>query len=161
MPRSKKIFKKLATPDPVYGNRLLGKFINKVMRDGKKGAAAKQVYEALKSLETKNPGEGEPVKTFETAIQTVAPRMEVRPRRVGGASYQIPVEVRGERKVHLAMRWLIDAARARSNKQYHTFAEKLAAEITDVLAGQGGAIKKRDQVHKMAEANKAFAHFRW
>ncbi len=160
MARSKKIHHRTVTPDPLYQSRTLTRFINKVMRDGKKGAAAKQVYATLEILKTKYPDE-EPVKTFETVLSTVAPKMEVRPRRVGGASYQVPSEVRGDRKMHLAMRWLIDAARSRSNKEFHTFSEKLAAEMADVLNGTGNAIKKRDQVHKMAEANKAFAHLRW
>jgi small subunit ribosomal protein S7 len=160
MARSRHIIKNQLLPDPVYGSRLVMKFINKTMKDGKKMAAAKQVYGALELIKTKKPDE-DPAKVFETAINTVAPKMEVRSRRVGGASYQVPSEVRGERKIHLAMRWLLDAARSRSNKEYHTFAEKLAAELVDILNGQGNALKKRDQVHKMAEANKAFAHFRW
>lgn len=116
--------------------------------------AAAQIYEAFKKFE-------EPAKTLETVINTIAPKMEVRPRRVGGASYQVPTEVKGDRKIHLAIKWLLEAARSRSNKEYHTFAEKLSAEMNDVLAGTGNALKKRDQVQKMAEANKVFAHLRW
>lgn len=130
------------------------------MKDGKKSPAATQVYRALELVKDKTP-EGDPAKILETVINTIAPKMEVRPRRVGGASYQVPSEVRGERKSHLAMKWLIEAARNRSNKEFHTYAEKLAAEMSDVLAGTGSALKKRDMVHKMAEANRAFAHLRW
>lgn len=124
------------------------------MKDGKKSPAAAQIYTALKSFE-------DPAKTLETVINTIAPKMEVRPRRVGGASYQVPSEVRGDRKTHLALKWLLEAARSRSNKEFHTFAEKLTAEMNDALAGTGNAIKKRDMVQKMAEANKVFAHLRW
>ncbi len=130
------------------------------MRNGKKSVATTQVYKALEIIKEKQSGET-PDKVLETVIATVAPKMEVRPRRVGGASYQVPSEVRGDRKVHLALKWLIEAARGRSNKEFHTFAEKFAAEMQDVLAGTGAALKKRDMVHKMAEANKVFAHLRW
>jgi len=154
MPRGKNIIKRPTIPDPIYNNRLVTKLINKVMRDGKKSVAATQVYKALATFP-------EPEKSLEQVINTIAPKMEVRPRRVGGASYQVPSEVRGERKTHLALKWLIEAARSRSNKEFHTFAEKLAVEMQDALNGTGGAIKKRDMVHKMAEANKVFAHLRW
>jgi small subunit ribosomal protein S7 len=160
MPRSKKVKRTVLPPDPVYNSRLVTKFINKVMRDGQKQAAAKEVYRFLEIVKTKLPQE-DPVKFFEAVISLVAPKMEVRSRRVGGASYMVPMEVRGERKTHLAMRWLIDAARARSNKEYHTFGEKLAAEFLDAKNGLGNAIKKRDNMQKMAEANKAFSHLRW
>lgn len=160
MSRTKKIKKELLPPDPVYNNRMLTRFINKVMKDGKKTVAAKQVYGALELVKEKFPEE-EPIKFFETVIQTVSPKMEVRPRRVGGASYLVPAEVRGDRKIHLAMRWIIDAARGKSNKEFHTFAEKLASEMIDVKNGAGNSIKKRDQMQKMAEANRAFAHFKW
>jgi len=160
MPRSRKITKKLTPADPVYGSRLVMKLINKTMKDGKKSTAAKQVYLALETIKAKFP-DVEPDKTLETVISTVAPKMEVRSRRVGGASYQVPMEVRGDRKIHLALIWILDAARGRSNKEYHTFAEKLAAEMTDAMNGLGNAIKKRDMVHKMAEANRAFAHLKW
>lgn len=154
MPRSSKTIKRVTIGDPVYSSRLVTKLINKTMRDGKKSPAAAQVYLALGKFEN-------PAQTLETVINTIAPKMEVRPRRVGGASYQVPSEVRGDRKIHLALKWLLEAARSRSNKEYHTFAEKLAAEMNDALAGTGNAIKKRDMVHKMAEANKVFAHLRW
>ena len=155
----KKIKNKLLPADPVYNNRLISRLINKVMRNGKKTSAEREVYQALKIIEEKI--KTEPIKVFELAIQTVSPRMEVRPRRVGGASYQIPVEVKGNRKIHLALKWLIDAARKRSNKEHHHFSEKLAAELIEASKGLGEAIKKRDYTHKMADANKAFAHFRW
>lgn len=159
MARGKKITQKRKTePDFVYGSRLLSKFINRAMKDGKKGAAQGQVYKALELLESESQ---EPIKLFETAIQTVSPKMEVRPRRVGGASYQVPMEVRGDRRVSLAIRWIIAAANKRSNKEFHTFSEKLAAEIKDVLAGTGEAVRKRDTMQRMADANRAFAHFRW
>lgn len=154
MPRGKQITKRETAPDPIYSSRLVTKLINKTMRDGKKSPAAAQIYTALAKFD-------DPAKTLELVIATVAPKMEVRSRRVGGASYQVPSEVRGDRKIHLALKWLLEAARSRSNKEYHTFAEKLAAEMTDVLAGTGGAIKKRDMVQKMAEANKVFSHLRW
>jgi small subunit ribosomal protein S7 len=160
MSRTKKVFKKNSMPDPVFANRLVSKLINKVMRNGKKSTAAGQVYAAFELLKTKFPDQ-EPVKVFEQAMTLVAPKMEVRSRRVGGASYQVPQEVRGDRKVHLAMRWVIDGARSRSNKEHHTFSQKLAAEITDILNNTGNAIKKRDQVQKMADANRAFAHLKW
>lgn len=160
MSRSKTITKKLGPTDAIYNSRLVQKLINKSMYDGKKSVASAQIYKALDLLKEKT-GEADPSKTLENVLGAVAPKMEVRPRRVGGASYQVPMEVRGDRKNHLAMKWLLEAARGRSNKEYHTFAEKLAAEMQDILAGTGNAIKKRDTVHKMAEANRAFAHLRW
>ena len=159
MARSGKTVKKrIVPPDYMYGSRLLTKFINDIMKNGKKSAAQAQVYGAFTLL--KNQGQ-DPLKVFESAINTVGPRLEVRPRRVGGASYQVPMEVRGDRRASLAIRWILTAARKRSNKEYHTFAEKLAAEFADILKNQGEAIRKRDTVHRMAEANRAFAHFRW
>lgn len=150
----------MAETDPVYNSRLVTKLINKTMYDGKKNVAAKQIYEAL-NLAKEKAAEKDPAKILEQVITIIAPKMEVRPRRVGGASYQVPSEVRGDRKTHLAMKWLLEAARKRSNKEFHTFAEKLAAEMVDTLNNTGNAIKKRDMVHKMAEANRAFAHLRW
>lgn len=160
MPRSKKNTKITINADPVYQSRTLQKFINKVMRDGQKQAAAKEVYRAMDLLRAKFPEE-EPDKIFESIIAVVAPKMEVKSRRVGGASYMVPAEVRGERKSHLAMRWLIDAARSKSNKEFHTFGEKLFAELVDAKNGIGNTIKKRDNVLKMAEANRAFSHLKW
>lgn len=156
--RHKKAEKRQIQTDTIYNNELLAKVINLVMRDGKKTVAEKQVYRALDIIAKSNPN---PVDVFEKALQNVGPKVEVRPRRVGGASYQIPVEVRGERRMALAIRWIVASARARSNKDFHNFADKLASELLDAYQNQGAAIKKRDTVHKMAEANRAFAHFRW
>ncbi|MBI4099683.1 30S ribosomal protein S7, partial [Candidatus Microgenomates bacterium] len=139
MPRSRQITKRLTEVDPVYGSKLVTKLINKTMHDGKKSPAATQIYLALAKFD-------EPAQTLELVVSTIAPKMEVRSRRVGGASYQVPSEVRGDRKIHLALKWLLEAARSRSSKEYHTFAEKLVAEMNDVLAGTGNAIKKRDMV---------------
>lgn len=156
--RHGRVRKRETEGDPIFKNKLVTKLINKLMRDGKKSVAQHQVYEAFDILKEKN---GNPVEVFEKALQNVTPRMEVRSRRVGGASYQIPMEVRSERKMTLSLRWLIDASRKRPNKEYHHFSEKLAAEILDASQNTGEAIKKRDTMHRMAEANKAFAHFRW
>ena len=158
MSRSKRVSKAILPPDPIYGNRLLTRFINRTMRDGKRRVAETQVYRALDIIKEK--GE-DPIKVFETAVNTVGPRMEVKSRRVGGASYQVPTEVRGDRRVALAMRWIIQFANKRSNKDFKTFADKLAVELTEAAKGQGEAIKKRDTVHRMADANRAFAHFKW
>jgi small subunit ribosomal protein S7 len=158
MPRSGRIIKPLAEPDAIYGNRLLTRFINRVMVSGKKQVAENLVYKSLDIIKEKGQ---DPVKVFETAINTVGPKVEVRARRVGGASYQVPIEVRGDRRVALAIRWIIMFAKKRSNRDFHTFDQKLAAELTDAANGIGEAIKKRDVVHRMADANKAFAHFRW
>lgn len=157
--RSKKAKKRIISSDPLYSSRLLGKFINKVMKDGKKSIAADLVYKALDIIREQS--KQEPLGVFEKALQNVSPRMEVRPRRVGGASYQVPVEVRGDRKEALSIRWILDAARKRPNREFHTFAEKLAAELMDTANNTGAAIKKRDDMQKVANANRAFAHFRW
>lgn len=129
------------------------------MIDGKKTIAQNLVYRAFEKIKEK--GGQDPVATFEKALQNVSPKMEVRPRRVGGASYQIPVEVRGDRKESLALRWILASATSKSNKEFHTFDQKLAAEILDAANGVGGAVKKKDDVQKTAAANRAFAHFRW
>jgi small subunit ribosomal protein S7 len=157
MPRSGKVTKRPLEPDPIYNSRLLTRFINKVMVDGKKSVAQKLVYQALESIE-KQSGK-DPLTIFETAINNVMPKMEVKPRRIGGASYQIPVEVRGDRREALALRWIITAARSRSNKEYHTFDLKLAVELAEAAEGRGTAIKKKEDMQRAAEANKAFAHF--
>ena len=128
------------------------------MRDGKKTVAQRIFYDSFELM--KKQGK-DPIEVFEKAISNVEPRQEVKARRVGGASYQIPVEVRGDRRVSLAVRWLIQAARTRSNKEFHTFSEKLAAEFLDALENKGEAIKKKDVMQRMADANRAFAHFRW
>lgn len=157
--RSKKAPKKILPPDPIYGSRLLTRFVNKLMRDGKRSIAQSLVYNALENI--KESTKQNPVPIFEKAIQNVSPKMEVRPRRVGGASYQVPVEVRGDRKEALAIRWILNAARSKSNSQFHTFDKKLAQELMDASQGTGAAIKKRDDTLKAAQANRAFAHFRW
>ena len=150
--------KRIIDADPIYNSVLVSKLTNRVMKAGKKAVAQKLVYAAFEELKGKGK---EPIQTLELAITNVSPRMEVRPRRVGGASYQVPSEVRGDRKQSLAIRWILAAANNRSNKEYHGFEHKLAAELQDAAAGLGEAIKKRDMVYRMAEANKAFAHFRW
>lgn len=156
MPRKKRVYKnkKYLKPDPKHGNLTLSKFINYMMLDGKKSTAQRVVYGALEiiSEETKN----DPLVVFDTAMRNVAPILEVKARRVGGANYQIAQEVRPARRETLAMRWLRDAARSRGG---HTMAEKLAAELIDASKKEGGAIKKREDVHRMAEANRAFSHF--
>ena len=157
--RSKPALNRKIAPDVVYNNRLVAKLINKSMKDGKKTIAEKQVYNAFKSIKEKT-GQEE-LAVFLAAVENIKPQMEVRPRRIGGAAYQIPTPVRGERRESLAIKWLISAASARSNNEYHSFAEKLAAELIDAYNQTGMAIKKRADVHRMAEANRAFAHFRW
>ena len=157
--RSKKAEKRIAPPDPIYGSRLVSRFINKIMISGKKSVAEKLVYQAL--AEIKEQAKKEPLAVFEQAVNNVAPKMEVRPRRVGGASYQEPVEVRGDRKEALAIRWILAGAKSRSNKEYHSFSKKLAAELMDAANNTGVAIKKKDDTQKVAAANRAFSHFRW
>ncbi|MCS7003490.1 MAG: 30S ribosomal protein S7 [Dehalococcoidia bacterium] len=156
MPRRGDVERRIPPPDAKYNSRLVQRFINKVMRDGKKSVAERCVYGAMELVErtTRRPA----LDTFEAAIRNASPYIEVKPRRVGGATYQVPVEIKGERRTSLAIRWLIDAARARSGK---SFAEKLAAELADAANGQGATIKKRDDTHRMAEANRAFSHYRW
>lgn len=156
--RSKKTYTKVLLPDPIFGNRLVTRFVNRVMIDGKKTIAESLVYKAFDIIKEK--GE-DPVKVFELALLNVGPKIEVRSRRVGGASYQVPTEVRGDRRMSLAIRWIVDFAKKRSNKEFHTFAEKLAVELLDASKNTGEAIKKRDTVLRMADANKAFAHFKW
>jgi len=146
-------------PDTKYGSKRIAKLINYVMRDGKRTVAQKQVYLALDAL-AKQTGK-KPLEIFEDVIKMVTPQMEVRSRRIGGAAYQVPMPVKPKRAFALALRWLVIEANKRPSKQYHSFAEKLAAEMMDALSGQGGAINKKDTAHRMAEANKAFAHFRW
>ena len=157
--RHAKTVKRQVLGDKLYNNKLVTKLINQVMNDGKKTVAEKIVYDAF-DLVGKKMNEN-PVEVYERALQTVGPKVEVKARRVGGASYQIPQEVRGERKVALAIRWIAEAANKRPNKEFHTFAEKLSAELMDVLEGKGDAIKKRDNMVRQADANKAFCHFRW
>ncbi|MCL4367226.1 30S ribosomal protein S7 [Patescibacteria group bacterium] len=159
MPRAGKVNKRELPTDPVYNSRLVTRFINRVMIDGKKSIAQNLVYRALENIEQKSGKNA--LSTFEAAVANVMPRMEVRPRRVGGASYQVPVEVRGDRRESLSIRWLIEAARSRSNSEYHTFDQKLTAELMDAAENKGVAIKKKEDTLRAAEANKAFAHFRW
>lgn len=150
--------------DAVYESMLVNKLVNYIMKDGKKTTAQTQVYGAFEIL-AKNDGstgspQEDPLSVFEKAVQNVGPKTEIKARRVGGASYQIPIEVRGDRRTSLALRWIIEAARSKSNKEFHTFSEKLADEILNAAQNEGAAVKKRDNVHRMAEANKAFSHFR-
>ncbi len=160
MARGKHVTKRIKVDnDPVYDNLLVAKFINRLMYSGKKTIAQNTVYKAFDILKEK--GEQDPLAAFEKAIDTVSPKVEVKARRIGGAAYQVPQEVRGPRRISLAIRWILEAARKRSNAEHKTFAEKLAAEILDVNKNAGEAIRKRDVAHKMAEANKAFSHFRF
>ncbi|HZU05185.1 MAG TPA: 30S ribosomal protein S7 [Chloroflexota bacterium] len=156
MPRRARVVRREVPPDPRYGNRMVQKFINKVMRDGKKSVAERIVYTAFDLLERQL--HRNPLDVFEQAVRNVTPVLEVKPRRVGGATYQVPVEIKGERRTSLAMRWLIQSARARAGR---SMAEKLAAELRDASQGVGATVKRRDDMHRMAEANKAFAHYRW
>lgn len=158
MPRSGRVKKKLLPKDPLYGNRLVTRFINRVMKKGKKSVAQKLVYRAFEQIRKKGK---DPIEVFEKAVRNAQPLMEVKPRRVGGASYQVPMPVRGDRRISLAIRWLIFEAGKRPNSQYHTFDQKLAAEFEDASQGEGGAVRRKEISHKMAEANRAFAHFRW
>lgn len=156
MPRKKRVYKnkRYLRPDPKFGSLQLAKFINQVMRDGKKSTAQKIVYDAFDHISTE--AKADPFALFETAMRNVTPLLEVKARRVGGANYQIAIEVRGDRKEALAMRWLRDAARERKGQ---SMAEKLAAELMAAAKKEGGAMKKRADVHRMAEANRAFSHF--
>ncbi len=156
MPRRAEISTRTAEPDPVYGSTLVGQVINKVMSDGKKSLAEGIVYDAL-AIVGERTGKP-PAEVLEQAVKTVTPVLEVRSRRVGGANYQVPVEVPQRRARYLAVRWLVQFARERREKG---FAQKLAAEILDALNQQGGAYKKKDDIYRMAQANKAFAHYRW
>lgn len=157
--RKKRAVIREASEDPVYKNRLVTKLINRSMYDGKRSVARTHIYKAFEKLgqETKD----DPLKVFLQAIENIKPNMEVRPRRIGGAAYLIPVPVRGPRKESLAIRWLITAANNRPNSQYKTYGNKLFAEILDASRGEGGAVAKRKEIERIAEANRAFAHFRW
>jgi small subunit ribosomal protein S7 len=156
--RHAKVKKRVINPDTIYNSIIVAKLINYIMISGKKTVAQTQVYNAFEILKEK--GE-DPLKAFEKAVQTVGPKVEVKARRVGGANYQVPVEVRSDRKLSLALRWIIEAARKRSNKEFHSFSQKLAAELMDATQNQGEAVRKRDIALKQADANKAFGHFRW
>jgi small subunit ribosomal protein S7 len=159
MPRRGQAPQRKVEPDPIYKNKIITKLVNRAMKDGKKSASQKQIYRAFEIVGEKTGKD--PVKVFSEAMGNIRPTMEVRPRRVGGAAYQVPMPVRGPRKDALAIRWIIFEARKRANKEYHTFAEKLAVEIMEAANGEGGAVKKRSDMERMAEANRAFAHFRW
>ncbi|MEM7652908.1 MAG: 30S ribosomal protein S7 [Pseudomonadota bacterium] len=143
-------------PDPKFGDKVLTKFMNSLMYDGKKSIAETIVYGALDIIEKKT--SGDPLRTFHDAVTNVKPAVEVRSRRVGGATYQVPVEVRSDRAQALAIRWLISNARSRSE---HTMTERLSAELLDASNNRGAAVKKREDTHRMADANKAFSHYRW
>ncbi len=157
MPRKKLQNKRQTAADPRFNSVLVAKFTNGLMLDGKKSLARRLFYDAMGVIESKVTEE-EPLTVFETAMENVRPRVEVKSRRVGGATYQVPVEVRPERRNALAIRWIIAFAKSRSGQ---TMSDKLAAEILDAFNKRGAAVKKRDDTHKMAEANKAFAHYRW
>jgi small subunit ribosomal protein S7 len=157
--RHAKVEKRKIEPDTLYSSIMVAKLINYIMIDGKKTIAQQQVYTALAGLEEK--GKEEALKLFEKALQNVGPKVEVKAKRIGGANYQVPVEVRHERRMALALRWIIAAARKRSNKEYHTFAEKLTAELLEATQNLGEAVRKRELALRQAEANKAFGHFRW
>jgi small subunit ribosomal protein S7 len=156
MPRRREVPKRLAAPDPKYGDRLVGRFVNVLMRDGKKSTAESILYDAFEEIESKMRSDA--VATFRRALDNIRPRVEVKSRRVGGATYQVPIEVRPDRATSVAMRWLVDFSRKRSGRSMR---EKLANEIIDAANDRGESVKKREDTHRMAEANKAFAHFRW
>jgi small subunit ribosomal protein S7 len=156
MPRRRVIARREILPDPVYNSPLVAKFINTLMWGGKRATAEGILYRALDKIKDRT--QEDPLKLFKKALENVSPRVEVKSRRVGGANYQVPVEVGNARRMALAMRWLVSYARGRGEK---TMVDKLAAEILDAASSKGNAIKKREDVHRMAEANKAFAHYRW
>ena len=156
MPRKGPVTKRDVLPDPVYGSKLLTRFINKIMLDGKKGVAERIVYDAFDLVRAKTGKD--PLEVFDAAMKNVMPLLEVRARRVGGANYQVPVEVRADRKTTLGIRWLVNYSRLRGER---TMCELDAGEIMDAANATGAAVKKREDTHKMAEANKAFAHYRW
>jgi small subunit ribosomal protein S7 len=156
MPRRREVPKRVVIPDAKYSSKLVAKFIASIMRDGKRSVAESIFYNAFDVIVDK--AKGEPLKVFEQAMDNVRPMIEVKSRRVGGSTYQVPTEIRPSRRTALAMRWLISYARSRSERG---FANKLAGELMDAANHRGGAVKKKEDTHKMAEANKAFAHYRW
>ena len=156
MPRRARVIKREVPADPRFGSRTLTRFMNKLMLNGKKSLAERIVYGALDSIETH--GAAQPDRRVRSGLRNATPLLEVKPRRVGGATYQVPVEIKGDRKQSLAMRWLIASARARGGK---SMADKLASELLDASNNTGATIRKRDETHRMAEANKAFSHYRW
>ena len=156
MPRRREVPKRIILPDPKFGSLQIAKFVNMIMKGGKKSTAESIMYNALERITEKS--EGEATEVMEQALENVKPMVEVKSRRVGGATYQVPVEVRPDRRIALAMRWIIEAARKRGEKSMQL---KLAGELMDASENRGSAVKKREDTHRMAEANKAFAHFRW
>ena len=156
MPRRREVPKRKVQPDPKFGDRTVAKFVNCLMKRGKKSVAEGIIYGSFDLIE--NRAKEDPLRLFKKALENVKPNLEVKSRRVGGSTYQVPVEIRGERRTALAFRWIINFARKRHEK---TMAEKLAGELMDAAAGRGASVKKKDDTHKMAEANKAFAHYRW
>lgn len=157
--RGKKYPRRTIAKDPRYEDKLIAKLVNYVMISGKKTLARRQVYRALEKLAEETGATA--VEAFHQALENIEPQMEVRPRRIGGAAYQIPMPVSSRRQCSLALRWLVEAARSRPNDQYHRFWQKLAAELIAAHSNEGGAVKKKEDTHRMAEANKAFSHFRW
>ena len=156
MPRRREVPKRPKLPDPKFGSTQITKFVNMIMQSGKKSTAEAIMYKALDTIGERSKGES--LEVLDQALENVSPMVEVKSRRVGGATYQVPVEVRSERRITLAMRWIIDAARRRGEKSMQL---KLAGELMDASENRGSAVKKREDTHRMAEANKAFAHFRW
>ena len=156
MPRKGFIPKRDVLPDPLYNDKVVSKLINNIMLDGKKGAAEKIIYEAFEIIRTKTGKD--PLEVFETAMNNIMPVLEVKARRIGGATYQVPIEVRADRRQAFGMRWLVDYSRKRGER---TMKERLAGELMDAANNVGSSVKKREDTHKMAEANKAFAHYRW
>jgi len=156
MARRRVAEKREVLPDPKFGSKLVSKFINSMLEDGKRSTAERILYDSFEAIKKKTGND--PLKVFKTAIDNIKPVLEVKPRRVGGATYQVPVEVRPQRRMSLAFRWLLQYTRARGEK---TMSEKLAGEFLDAFNNTGASIKKKEDTHKMAEANKAFAHFRW
>jgi len=156
MPRRREVPKRVVLPDPKFNDVIVTKFINIIMLDGKRSIAEKIFYGAIERIEAKAKGTG--LETFKKALMNVRPEVEVKSRRVGGATYQVPIEVKENRAMALSMRWLVGYSRKRSGK---TMTDKLAAEFMDAASGKGASVKKKDDTHKMAEANKAFAHYRW
>ena len=157
MGRRRRVVRRAVEPDPKYNSELVGRLVNHLMKVGKKSVSVNIVYDALKVIQEKHP-DGDPLEVILRAIDNVKPKVEVKSRRVGGATYQVPVEVRSERRQALAIRWLIDAARKRGE---HTMEDRLSNELLDAVNNRGTAVKKREDTHRMAEANKAFSHYRW
>ena len=156
MPRRREVPKRQILPDPIYNSQLVTKFVNVIMKDGKKTVAERILYDALSTIRDRT--DDDPMKVFKRAVDNVKPQVEVKSRRVGGSTYQVPIEVRPSRRLALSMRWLIQSAKGRGEK---TMRQQLAGELMDAAENRGTAIKKRDDTHRMAEANKAFSHYRW